>query len=95
MDLNPDSRFLVPITPLLILIFSTSTITLALQPPGAFYDQLDSNLDSDSKHFNSDSDSRKKGWMQIQLDSVSKCLESNSDSTCPDSHITSGSDTMP
>ena len=36
-------------------------IRLALLPPGAFYDQLDSNPDSDSKQLDpdSDSDSRK------------------------------------
>ena len=57
-----------------------------------FYDQLDSNPDSDSEQLDSDSDpdSRKKGWIRIQLDSDSKGLDSDpdSDSRCPDSHIT-------
>ncbi len=70
-----DLRFLVPITPLVILM-----------PPGALSDQLDSNADSDSKQL--DSDSRKKGWIQIQLDSDSRCLDSDSDSRCLDSQIT-------
>ena len=42
---------------------------------GPLYSQLDS-----------DSDLRKKGWIQIQLDSDSRCPDS--DSRCPDSHIT-------
>ncbi len=54
---------------------------LALLPAGAFYIQLDSNLDSDSKQLDPDSDSRKKGWIRIQLDS-------DPDSRCLDSHIT-------
>ena len=44
-DSNPDSRFQVLITPLLVL-----------QLPGAFHDQLDSNPDSDSSCLDSDSD---------------------------------------
>ena len=64
------------------------TDRLALLPPVAFYDQLDSNRDSDSKQL--DSDSRKKGWIQIQLDSDLKCMDSDpdSDSRYLDSHIT-------
>ena len=61
---------------------------LALLPPGALSDQMDSNPDSDSKQL--DSDSRKKGWIRIQLDSDSRCLDSDPDrdSRCLDSHIT-------
>ncbi len=65
---------------------------LALLTPGAIYDQLDSNPDSDSKQLDPDSDSRKTGWIRIQLDSDSRCLDSDpdSDSRCLDSHITGG-----
>ncbi len=63
---------------------------LALLPSGAFYDEVDSNPDSDSNQLDSDLDSRKKGRIRIQLDSDSSCLDSDpdSDSRCPDSHIT-------
>ncbi len=46
--------------------------------------------DSDSKQLDSDSDSRKNGWIRIQLDSDLRCLDSDqdSDSRCLDSHIT-------
>ena len=75
-DSNPDSRLLVP--------------TRVAASTGAVYDQMDSNLDSDSKQLDSDSDSRKNGWIRIQLDSDSRCLDPDpdSDSRCPDSHIT-------
>ena len=57
-DSNPDSIFLVPITFLLFLFLTSSNYTeMPLLPLGAFYDQLDSNPDSDSKQL--DSDSRK------------------------------------
>ncbi len=56
--------------------------------PGAFWGQLDSNVDSDSKQLDPDSDldSRKMGWVRIQLDSDLGCLDS--DSRYRDSHIT-------
>ncbi len=38
--------------------------------------------------FHSLCDSRKKGWIRIQLDLYSSCLDSDSDSRCLDSHIT-------
>ncbi len=59
---------------------------LTLLPPGAVYEQLVSNPDSDSKQLDSDSDSRKKGWIRMQPDLDSRCLDS--DSRCLDSHIT-------
>ncbi len=50
----------------------------------------DSNPDSDSKQL--DSDSRKIRWIRIRVDSDSSLLDSDSDpdsdSRCPDSHIT-------
>ena len=46
----------------------------------------DSNPDSEL--FELDSDSRKKGWIRIQLDSDSRWLDSDPDSRCLDSHIT-------
>ncbi len=68
---------------------SDHTTTIChLLPIGAFYIQLDLNPDSDSKQLNSDSDSRKKEWIRIQLDSDSRWLDSDPDSRCLDSHIT-------
>ena len=64
--------------------------------PTIFHGQLDSNPDLKQLpigsfspvqgELDSDSDSRKKGWIQIQLDSDSRCLDS--DLRCLDSHIT-------
>ncbi len=50
----------------------------------------DSNLDSDLKQLDSDTDSRKMRWIRIRVDSDSSLLDSDpdSDSRCPDSHIT-------
>ncbi len=51
---------------------------------------LDSNPDSDSKQLDSDSDSRKIGWIRIQLDLDLRCLDSDPDSDlrCLELHIT-------
>ncbi len=69
-----------------------SGFRLALLPDGSFYGQLDSNPYSDSKQLDPDLDldSRKKGWIRIQLHSDSTCLDSGPDldSRCLDSHIT-------
>ncbi len=50
----------------------------------------DSNPDSDPKMLDSDSDSRKLRWIRIHVDSDSRQVDSDldSDSRCPDSHIT-------
>ncbi len=50
---NPDSNFCFPLTTLLRMD------KIALLPPGASYDKSDSNPDSDSNNWDSDSDSRK------------------------------------
>ncbi len=59
-------------------------------PPRAFYGQLDSNPDSDSRKngasFNWNHHPIGRGWIRIQLDSG--CLDSDLDLRCLYSHIT-------